>query len=138
MTGFLKLPTNFSSGIAAGGGDTTWGATVQPTLLTKRLTDTSTTATAKLPAGTILLETWILPDPDAIPTAGTVTAVGTDAAGNAVTYINAEAATAYAKASISPIGALDTDTSFAFSAASLSTGSKVDVGLLVILPTLTP
>lgn len=132
MTAWLKRTTNFASGINVGGGETTWDKTVQPTLLTKRVTPSSTSATAKLPAGTILLETWIVTDPDSIPTAGTVTMTATDTAGNVVTYLSGEAATATAKAAVSPIGSLSTDNTISITSASID--GNVDVGLLVLLP----
>lgn len=138
MSNFLKLATNFASGLSAGGGDTTWRTTNQPVLLTVRVSDTSTSATATLPAGTVLLETWVKPDPDAIPTAGTVSMTAVDAAGNSVVYLNAEAATAHAKASISPIGVLDSENTINVASASFSTGGICDVGLMVILPDAKP
>lgn len=126
---FLRRTTNFAGGLSVGGGDTTWDRTPQPMLITKRLTDKNPIVQAIVPAGTILLEQWILPAPGVQPTAGTVTMIDTT---NGVAYMINQDATLYQKAALATIGELTVDSRFRMQATGLSADSAVDVGLFVI------
>ena len=95
---FLRRSTNFPSGIAAGGGDTSWGVQPQITMLTKRI-KLGFPKTMLLPKGTIILEAWVLIDPLAPATAGTVSIVNST---NSITYLAAGPANATLKTVLTP------------------------------------
>lgn len=124
----LKRATNCPSGHAAGGAETGWDVQPQPTVLTVTLTSAAPSRSTGLPAGTILLKSYIIPELGLVPTAGTVTLVA-----GATTHISAVAATAIAETDLTPVQ-LATDTIVTATAASLSGSSAVRVGFEVILP----
>ncbi len=126
----LRVPSNFSSGISAGGGDTGTQITPQPTWITKRVSDTTTSTTFQLPAGTVILRKLVLPVYGATPTAGEVTLVDTT---GSVTIIDSADASAYQVADVAEIGPLTALSTITVTSSSISTGHQCDVGL-VILP----
>lgn len=126
---WLRRTTNFPSGISAGGGETQWDRTPQPTLITRRVTDQNLTIDGIIPQGTILLEAVVLPQPQFQPTAGTVSL---DDVTNSVSYLSGVSASTYLKSPLASIGELTVDARFRVTAVGLSTDSAVNVGLLII------
>lgn len=78
---FLRRPTNYPSGIAAGGGDTGFDTQPQKTVLMKKVSQLAQDVI--LPKGTVILSTIVMPDSDLPAVAGTVTVESWDLAGNA-------------------------------------------------------
>ncbi|MEQ1711015.1 MAG: hypothetical protein ABL908_06390, partial [Hyphomicrobium sp.] len=79
-----------------------------PMLLTKRV-EPGVVAKAALPKGMTVLEVWVLTDPDAPSTAGTLDIVDTT---NSVLYANAIAVSAPSRSVLTTSGALTEDTAF--------------------------
>lgn len=104
----FRRTSNFPGGIACGGGDTGWTEQSQPMLLTKRV-EPGVVAKAALPKGMTVLEVWVLTDPDAPSTAGTLDIVDTT---NSVLYANAIAVSAPSRSVLTTSGALTEDTAF--------------------------
>jgi hypothetical protein len=125
--GFLRRLTNFAGGISAGGGDTTWDRTQQPTFLSRIVRNAPVTAV--LPKGTVLLERWVIPHPDLLPTVGTI---NIDDVAGAVSYGVALPANMPDRTSFLTTGALSTDTRFTFTPTGLDGAAYV--GFLVIIP----
>lgn len=126
---FLRRPTAFSGGIAAGGGDTGWPITPQLTTFFLQVSDAAKTAV--LPVGTTIFEKICRPDPDAPSSGGTVTLADTT---NSVTHLSGVAAQTPTKAAVSTVTLLTADATITATPSSLDAGTSVWVGFVVMLP----
>lgn len=108
MVAFLRRPTNYPSGIAAGGADTGFSVVTQPVFLLKRCT--TSTVTFSLPAGTTLLSKVIRPDQDSPSTTGDYAIERVT--GGAQTELSASAAEVPIRTAFSPMRMLTVETEF--------------------------
>lgn len=128
---FLARPTNTPSGIATGGGDTGLTVQPQPHLFTIEISSSQQPKDFRLPAGTMLLETWLIPRVDAMPTAGVVSL--TDVT-NTIAYATNLDATVVSRETLTTPGQLPEETRFRASQTGLSAGSTVAIGFVAIVP----
>lgn len=133
MTYFLRRPSCTPGGYAVGGGDTTWHRTSQPSFWSVRLDANIEAAGAKVkaefPAGMIILERWVVPDPENPPTTGTIEIDDLD---NLVSYGTGLDATTIARDPLVTSGLLNERTEFTFSTAGID--GAVYVGFYAIPP----
>ena len=127
---WTKHATGFPSGIAAGGGDTGWDSTAQPTLLSFRLGTGSPVKTAWLPTGTVILETWVYQDASAPAATGNVYLRDIS---NNVLYVNNAPVATPAITAVSA-GALNGNVQFEARAFGIPAKQYAYVGVRCILP----
>lgn len=131
MTYFLRRPTNYPSGIAAGGGDTNFDIQAQPTTLTCRIN-----AAAKefvLPKGTAILATTLIPDAEQPATTGDVVIENVT---DTTTLLASSPAETYLKTAQSPVIVLDAEKCYRITPTALD--GYANVGVEVILPRIRP
>lgn len=137
---WLRRAMTYPSGIASGGGDTDFDVQPQETILTCRVG--TAVRTVRLPQGTVILGTVVIPDPLLPSSAGTVAIDQTDPTPGVVR--EAVAATAYSYQAGAAISApstpvttavtLTTPVTYTITPASLTSGTYVLAGFKVILP----
>jgi|GEM_PF-5841215 len=129
---YLRRATNHVNGVATGGtSESGFDLQPQPSLFTVKLHNETTVREFVLPKGTVLLETWIIPDADATATAGTVTLTDTT---NAITYLNAAPVSTVSRATLATPGVVPSDARFRVTPTGLATGTGCSVGFLLVLP----
>lgn len=126
---WLRRATNYSSGISAGGGETSFDKQPQPTLLTKIIR--SSAQDVILPKGTIITDVVYIPDADNPAAAGTIKV---DNVTDSTVVQAATSATAYSKTATGPTR-ITADKRYRFTpVVALTNGSQCAVGFMVILP----
>lgn len=130
-TNDFEKPTNFSGGIATGGGDTGWGRIPQNIQVGVHLSPAAPTKRATLPKGTIVWGYQIVPG-DTVPAAGTVDIGYT---GSLAAFCDDGVLTAASKAALGSPYRCATDVEVIFTATGMTTGTAA-VELDINYPTI--